>query len=123
MIQHQLTFEDIDLLNEKELQELSDYFGNGYGGYSEEAVFEEVLPMGYSLKFIKELMSNRYLCMHETDEEFEKDFVRYKNSPILEYEDIRCKCCNQKVRTRATYYKRVGKYFNEKGDILNSEEW
>ena len=74
--------------------------------------------LGYSLLFIKELMSNRYLCMIREEKDFEADFEKYKKNPILEYEEEYCKSCGRHKRTIIKWYERTGKYLNKKGKLI-----
>lgn len=116
----QLTFENIGLLNETQLQRLSDEFGNGYGGYTPSDIFERLIPQGYSMEFIKELMSCRYLCMFEDgdDKRFSEAFEEYKKSPIVEWEHELCKSCGHKTKTICKHYERTGKFLDQKGRMI-----
>jgi len=123
MKQVQLTFEDVGLFDEEALQTWSDELGNGYGGYDANAVFDLLLPKGYSLSFIKELMTGHYLCMTQTEEDFIRYFEGYKKTPIIEYEYLHCKTCKQQTGTVIVSYERVGKYYNEKGTLIKKEKF
>jgi hypothetical protein len=118
----QLTFEELGLFDNDALRYWSHRFNDGYGTDAT-AVFETLLPKGYSLAFIKKLLSNDYTCVCETDAQFDQTFEKYRNSSIQEWERIPCKCCGNTEKTVVTDYTRVGKYFNEKGEVLSRREW
>jgi len=122
----QQTFEEIGLLNEEELQRWSDEYGNGYGGYSADCILEYMIPRGYSMKFIKKLMGSSYLCFYsdeEADERFRQYLEDFKKTEIVEFEQVSCKTCGHRVKTIRRSYERVGKYFNEKGKLLEEYEF
>ncbi len=112
-------------MNETQLQRLSDEFGNGYGGHTPSVVFERLIPQGYSMEFIKELMSCRYLCMFEDgdDKGFNKAFQEYKNSPIVEWEHVLCKSCGHSIETICKHYERTGKFLDQKGRLIETHSF
>lgn len=105
------------------LEELSYEFGNGYGGYDANAIFEILLPKGYSLGFIKELMSGRYLCIMREEDKIEDLLEKYKNTSITLFEYVKCSHCGHTEKNIRRNYERTGEFLNEKGQLISETEF
>ena len=99
-------------------------FGEGYGGCSFDYVVGILLPLDYPLKFIKEVtdklcVSSDYQSQNVT---FDYLFDLYKISPIIGYISDCCSECGKSKSYITTWYKRTGKYLNEKGEVIKIVE-
>lgn len=94
------------------------YFDGGrdYMGYTIEDIFKKLIPQNYSKKFLFRLLCVlNLLNLENSYKYFLQQLKKYKNSPIIEYKTIKCSCCHNTIKTNIIWCKRIGKYFNQKG--------
>lgn len=95
------------------------YYGEGYGGYSVEQIFDKLLSLEYSFKYIKEVLTKLfYLDSSNTDISFNSFLKEYQQSPIVEYESVNCLECGHRKNLIIRHFQRTGKYLNKKGKLL-----
>ena len=86
-------------------------FDNGYG-FSILDIFGKLFPLNYSTDFMFKLCVKMFDCDYE---KFLEELDNYKNSPIIEYINIKCKYCHNNKKTLIIWHKRIGKNFSKKG--------